>query len=240
MSKKFIVIFLNIILIFILTFTGCGNSDSELVKKIFSSPSPGYSNIKILNQEGDNTGSHPRVLTLQVTLDVYPTPVICEGQITHFIGDPGYLDYRWFTLESAGLNTFIGWARGSLAKSYHEPIPFLTEHVSILLKHWIDERLIKLDDIQIPEIRNQVNGFITNPNSIPIGLSNIDLFYPLHIQTHDLAPDLPANKKQPTYVLHKDGTIDLYLTNDPYFYLHLPSAGYILPSPISTPIKSIN
>jgi hypothetical protein len=244
MNKKLSLIFLNIFAICIMILTSCGfiyhDSDSELVQKMFPSPSPGYSNIKILDQEGDNTGSHPRVLTLQVTMDVYPNPVVCEGQIIHFRGDPSYIDFRWFTLEGAGLSSLIGLARSAITKSHHEPNPFQTEHVSILLKHWIDERLIKLDDIQIPEIHKQVNDFITNSDNIPPGVSNVSLFDSSRIQTHDLAPDLPANKKQPTYVLRKDGTIDLYISNDPYLYLHLPSAGFILPTPIPTPFKGVN
>jgi hypothetical protein len=111
MSKKILFILLNIFVICIVMLTSCGfiyhDSDSELVQMMFPSPSPGYSNIKILNQEGDNTGSHPRILTLQVTMDVYPKPVICEGQIIHFRGDPSYIDFRWFTLGVCPSNAVI-------------------------------------------------------------------------------------------------------------------------------------
>jgi len=191
--------------------------DKSIIKSAFDPELPGYSDIKILSREGDGTVDNPRILKFQVTIECYPSPVVCDGKLKFVWGDPCRLEKSWSTLEGAGLYLLVHWARNPIIDVskyntyyyYNQP-----QHVSLMLKHWIDSKFIKIEDILDSRMYKLVNEMIINPASVPAGLTNIGLFNLSNITTTDLVPDLSAEKKVPVYILRRNGVIDLYLTNN--------------------------
>ncbi len=79
--------------------------DSFLISETLHKEMPGYSQAEVISAEGNNQYNDPRLISVRVKLDTGETPVICEGQIFSWIGDPGNRGIRWQTLECEELAT---------------------------------------------------------------------------------------------------------------------------------------
>jgi hypothetical protein len=225
---------LFVLLVSILGLSGCHLSDDAIINGAFEPEYPGYSDIKVLNRAGENTGISPRVLTLQVTIESYPDSVVCEGELVHFRGDPSYREMRWYSLESIGHWLLVEEARYHLKYAVY---PYRSEPVALLLKRWIEKGFIKLDDITNPGMRRQVDYFM-DPANVPTHFNNAGLFDTTNMQTYDLAPELPDNEKVPIYILRNDGIVELYLVDKATQHeksTELSQKGMLLPTPIPKP-----
>lgn len=212
-------------------------TDNQLIETEFGRWSPGYSSIEILDRKGDGTADNPRILTIQATINSYPDSVVCEGELVFFHSDPSYLDMRWYTLEGVGHALLVQWASQSLKDSFPQREP-----VSLVLKCWVDNGLIELDDIVDEFVRQQVESWIENPASQPNYNYNAGLFDTNQIRTFDLAPELSDDQKVPIYILLSDDDIvEMYLVDKAKYYEYkmgkeLPW-GTRLSNPIPRPVK---
>ena len=212
-------------------------SDRQLIQSQLERRPPGYSSIEILDRQGDGTPENPRVLTIQVTMNSYPNSVVCEGELVFFYNDPSYLEIEWYTLEGVGHSLLVQWASQSL--KYWGP---QEEMVSLLLKRWIDNGLIELDDIMSESVRLQVKSWIEDPASEPAYNYDAGLFDTTQIQTYDLAPELPDDQKVPIYILLSDEYIvEIYLVDEAVYHDCNPGDelpwGTLLPSPVPRPAE---
>jgi|YNPNPStandDraft_1061719.scaffolds.fasta_scaffold29637_3 hypothetical protein len=211
-------------------------SDSQILKKQFEPEFPGYSAIKILIAKGERTVVNPRVLTIEVVMESYLGPVTCQGEIGYFKGDPsnqwlGWYDQtcigHWMAVEDARSALFWDWGQGPTLCDAR------IEDTAFVLKRWIENGWIKIDQIRHPDIRARVAYLVEN--NIPVtdrpgALSDFS-----QANVYDLVPELPRDEKVPTYVLRCDGSLDLILRGGPRWWeqpLDLRPGDRILPLPI--------
>jgi len=116
-----------------------------------------------LKQEGSvsdvTTG---RKLIIQVVIDGYPTPVVCEAQLQYIRADPSFLDVSWAdkTCEEQDWLVRVAqfhYLKGSSATS---PLTPKSDLVANLLKRWIEQDRIQLSDIQHLEMRDKVSHLL--------------------------------------------------------------------------------
>ncbi len=184
-------------------------SNKYLIGKVLDQSLPGYTKIDVLDRRGAGNIKDPLILTLAVALDSYPDAVMCQGQITYFFGDPYYLEFQWSDLECTGQDWLIQRARYWLQKrDGPEWKQCQVERVAFILKHWVEKELITLDDIHNTEIRTMA-GNLLQQNTDGSEFFSVPIVKLAHV--YDLVPDWPEDKKVPTYHLHCNGDVDLYL-----------------------------
>jgi hypothetical protein len=200
---------------------------------------PGYSLIEVLNREGEGTGINPRILTIRVTLESYPTDIVCEGEFYYFRGDPAFARTDWYSLEGVIHKRMVNLARHYLRYT-SGPVTCQNKLVLLVLKRWIDEGLIELHDIKDARVIKAVKDLMENPVDLPNSLTDTGLVNTSEIQTYDLVPELPDNEKTPVYVLRSNGILELYL-KDPsieireVLKLQSDACDFILANPIPKP-----
>jgi len=230
-----------ILFIFIVVLIGCVRtpSNNELINEQFDRYSPGYSSIKILDKKGDN----PKILAIQATMNSLPNDITFEGELYFLLSDPSFLEMRWYTLEAVGHALLVQWASQMLKHPSYTPSP--ESPVALLIKRWIDEGLIMLDDVKNREVHDEVKSWIDSPGSQPeYQYKNAGLFDTSQIKISDLAPDLMDDQKSSIYVLLSNGNVDLYMVDKTKRYDYSPGKGLpdgiILPNPIPRPVESTN
>ncbi len=236
---------LCVLSISIICLAGCITpSDNALIKTEFDRWSPGYSSIEVLRRQGEGTPSNPRILTIQATINSYPHDVVCEGELVFFHSDPSYLQMRWYTLEGIGHAYFVQLGSTMLKRTVRY-VPGRHELLSLLLKRWVENDLINLDDIESRQTRDIVKSWIENPAGQPIyEYRDAGLFDTRQIKTYDLAPELPDDQKVPIHILLDNGLVELYFVNKATYWEYelgeeLPN-GIILPNPIPKPANLAN
>jgi len=200
---------------------------------------PGYSAIEVLKREGEGTGRNPRVLTVRVTLESYPDDIVCEGEFRYFRGDPAFARTDWYSLEGVIHKRIVGKARWYLEND-SGPVTCQNKLVLLVLKRWIDEGLIELDDIADARVIKSVVNLLENPVDLPEYFTDAGFLNLTKIQVRDLAPELPDNEKTLVYVLRSNGILESYLKDQSVeirelIKLQSDSCDFILENPIPKP-----
>jgi|GEM_PF-1398972 len=210
-------------------------SDSQMIQEIFGPEFPGYSAIRVLARTGERTVSSPRVLIVEVVMESYSGPVTCQGEIRYFRGDPsnqwlGWYDWtcigHWMLVEDARSTLFGDWGQGPTLCDTR------IEDTAFVLKRWMENGWIKIDQIRHPDIRARV-AYLAE-NNIPANRPSA-LFDVSKANVYDWVPELPESEKVPTYVLRCDGSLDLILRGGPRWWeqpLDLRPGDRILPFPV--------
>jgi hypothetical protein len=193
-------------------------SDEDLIATLFDTDFPGYSQIIILESEGEGIRRIPRHLLIEVTMESYPKPSQCLAEIYFDVGDPMALGSQWHTMQCVGQHLLMERAR-TVMKYGMTPSNAACQQdiITHLLAYWIITGVIKPSDITSPEYRETVQSWAEDPGRITAqevldsGFFNLD-----EAVVHDLARDV--DKKYPRYVLRCDGSLDVYLTKSH----HLP------------------
>ncbi len=224
MKKKILIIALGLVLIclagMVVLFSLIPNqlpvmpSDDELISEYFDQTLPGFSSITILDRQGKGNGDDPRMLTLRVSMDTGQNPVLCEGKLKFFMGDPAFLDFTWNTLQCSGQYLLIRWAQFSLPgeRNYtcHQ------DKIADLLTYWVLNNKIPIDKIADLHLHFLVKDNLEENKQIPDLILLLDLS---RMRTNDFDPSLPNDQKIAQYVLRCDGTIDQYLAKE-YITFH--------------------
>ncbi len=214
-------------------------SDTQILKEQFEPKFPGYSAIRVLERRGERTISNPRVLTIEVVMESYSEPVTCQGEIRYFKGDPsnqwlGWYDWmcigHWMLVEDARSALFWDWNQGPTLCDTR------IEDTALVLKRWIENSWVEVDQIRHLGIRARVVYLIENNVSVTNKPSA--LFDVSEANVYDLAPELSEDEKVPTYVLRCDGTLDLILRGGPRWWeqpLDLRIGDRVIPLPVQRP-----
>lgn len=211
-------------------------SDSQILKKQFEPEFPGYAVVKVLERRGERTVSNPRVLVIEVVMESYSEPVTCHGEVGYFKGDPSnqwlsWYDWtcigHWMLVESARSALFWDWDQGpALCDAQIEDTAFV-------LKRWVENGWVKIDQIRHPDIRARVAYLVEN--NVPVTNKPSALFDISKANVYDLVPELSEDEKVPTYVLRCDGSLDVILRGGPRWWeqpLDLRVGDRVIPLPV--------
>ncbi len=121
----------------------------------------GFSQMEILKGEGEVHGETGRKLTLQVTIESYPDPIVCQATLQEIYSDPAYSNLTWqdeycqqqYRLVRIAQRTITGMV-GPLASQAD------ANNVAQLLRSWIEQDRITLADIQQLEMRQRVSKLL--------------------------------------------------------------------------------
>ncbi len=189
--------------------------DSAIISEIFNQELPGYSDIEVLAASGSNQYNDRRLITVKAMLETGETPVVCEGQIFSWIGDPGNRGIRWQTLECEGLARLINTSRSVLITSYEPKSGWyptfykcFNDQVASVLYYWAKEDRTILDRIGWPIIKTTVEEMLTEKKEVS---DQVVLFDPNNIEIIDYDPAMPADQKVKQYYLECDGTVKVYV-----------------------------
>jgi len=214
-------------------------SDGQILKEQFEPEFPGYSAIKVLERKGERTVSNPRVLTIEVVMESYSGPVTCQGEVGYFKGDPSNQWIRWYDWTCIGHWMLIEDARSVLFWNWDQG-PALCdtriEDTAFVLRRWIENGWVEIDQIRHPGIRARVVYLVEN--NVPVTNKPSAMFNVSQANVYDLVPELSEDKKVPTYVLRCDGTLDLILRGGPRWWeqpLDLRSGDRVIPLPAQRP-----
>lgn len=214
-------------------------SDSQILKKQFEPEFPGYSAIRVLERKGEGTVSNPRVLTIEVVMESYSGPVTCQGEIGYFKGDPSNQWLSWYEWECIGHWMLVQDARSALFWDWGQG-PTLCdtriEDTALILKRWVENGWVEIDQIRHPEIRARV-AYLVESN-IPVTDKPSALFDVSKANVYDLVPESSEDEKVPTYVLRCDGRLDLILRGGSRWWeqpLDLRGGDRVIPFPVQRP-----
>ena len=213
--------------------------DSYLISETLHKEMPGYSQVEVLNADGNNQYNDPRLISVRVKLDTGETPVICEGQIFSWIGDPGNRGIRWQTLECEELATLIGYTQSVLTTTYEPNTvwypPFYScfnDQIASVLYYWTKADKTVFNRIGWPQIKTTVEGMLTEKIGV---IDQLELLDPNNIDIIDYDPQLPDDQKTKLYYLECSGTIKEYLGKS---YLEIQqNRGSILDFQLHNPIE---
>jgi hypothetical protein len=189
--------------------------DSSLISETLHQEMPGYSQVEVLAASGSNQGNDPRLISIRVKLDTGETPIICEGQIFSWIGDPGNRGIRWQNLECEGLATLIGYTQSVLTTTYEPNTvwypPFYScfnDQIASVLYYWTKADNTVFARIGWPRIETTVEEMLAGKIGV---MDQVVLFDPKNIEIIDYDPQLPDDQKTRLYYLECDGTIKEYV-----------------------------
>lgn len=214
-------------------------NDNQILKEQFDPKFPGYSMIKVLERRGERMVSNPRILTIEVVMESYSRPVTCQGEVGYFKGDPsnlwlGWYDWscigHWMIVEAARNALFLDWDQGP------DLCDTQIEDAALVLRRWVENGWIKIDQIRHPGIRARVVYLLEN--NIPVTKKPSALFDVFQANVYDLVPELSEDEKVPTYVLRCDGILDLILRGGSRWWeqpLNLQSGDRVIPLPAQRP-----
>jgi hypothetical protein len=214
-------------------------SDRQIIKRQFELDSPGYSSIGILQSSGNGTSlTDLRVLKLEVVIESYGEAVTCQGEIHYFRADPSYYELGWYDWACIEHWLLVEYAWEALQPSAGPLLcPAQVEGTALVLRRWVTNGWIDVNQIQRFEVRTQVihllDADVTATNK------SGPFFDVSEVQVYDLVPELPEAEKLPTYVLRCDGTLELFLRGGPKWWeqrLALQVGDIVLPTPIEETI----
>ncbi len=210
-------------------------SDGQILKEQFEPEFPGYSAIKVLERRGERTPSNPRILTIEVVMESYSGPVTCQGEIGYFKGDPSHQWLSWYDWTCIGHWMLVEDARNALFWNWDQG-PTLCdtriEDTAFVLKRWVENGWVRIDQIRHPTIRARVAYLVEN--NVAVTNKPSALFDVSKANVYDLVPELAGDEKVPTYVLRCDGSLDLILRGGPKWWeqpLDLQIGDRIIPLP---------
>ena len=184
-------------------------SDQDLLEILFDTDFPGYSKFEVLQSEGEGPRRIPRQMQIAVTIEAYPEPLVCGGEVYYDIGDPMALNVQWHTIECVGQMILMERARSTM-NSGLDLDTCHSDTINNLLVYWIREEIIKPKDILSPELREIILDLARDDLNISsIQPYNAGLFDTADAVIHQVVGEGEPN--QPAYVLRCDGTVDVYL-----------------------------
>jgi len=184
-------------------------SDQDLLEILFDADFPGYSNFEVLDSEGEGLRRIPRQMQIAVTIETYPEPLVCDGEVYYAMGDPMALNVQWHTIECVGQMVLMERARLTM-NSGLELDRCYSETINNLLVYWIREEIITPKDILSPELRKIILDLASDDEYIKkVPPLDAGLFDTGNVVVHQVVDD--GESSEPAYVLRCDGSVDVYL-----------------------------
>jgi hypothetical protein len=186
-------------------------SDEDLLSMLFDRGFPGYAQISILEVEGEGIRRIPRRILIDVSMEAFPEPVTCTGEIFYGLGDPMALNVQWHTLQCVGLHHMMERARTAVQAGM-KPTICHAETITNLLAHWVKTNVIAPAEINARDLRERVTA-LAHDEQYMASIPHLDggLFDTGDVVVHDLVEE-GGREGHPAHVLRCDGTLDLYLT----------------------------
>jgi len=210
-------------------------SDKQIIKQQFEPEFPGYSAIEVFQRSGKGTSrADPKILKIEVVMESYDGAVTCQGEIRYFRADPSYYGLGWYDWVCVNHWLLVEYAREALQSGAGPPLcPAQVEGTALVLRRWVTNGWIDVNQIQRFEVRTQVVHLL---DADVTATSESDPFFDVsEAQVYDLVPELPEAEKLPTYVLRCDGTLELFLRGGTKWWeqrLSLKAGDIVLPTPI--------
>jgi hypothetical protein len=184
-------------------------SDQELIEILFETDFPGYRGFEILDSRGEGLRRIPRQMQIAVTIEAYPDPLVCRGEVYYAMGDPMALNVQWHTIECVGQMVLMERARSTMSSGLNLETCH-TETVNNLLAFWIKRGVIQPDDILSPELREILVDLVADDQRMErLPVLDAGLFDTKDAIAHQVVAE--GEPSEPAYVLRCDGTVDIYL-----------------------------
>jgi hypothetical protein len=184
-------------------------SDQDLLEILFFTDFPGYRKFEVVSSEGEGPRRIPRQMQIEVTIETFPEPTVCGGEVYYAIGDPMALNVQWHTIECVGQMTLMQLARSTMLSGL-DLDNCHSETVNNLLVHWIREEIIQPKEILSPELREIIQTLASDDVYFKsIQPLNAGLFDTASAVVHQVVQE--GESSEPAYVLRCDGTVDVYL-----------------------------
>ena len=184
-------------------------TDQDLIEILFETDFPGYSQFEVLSSEGEGIRRIPRQMQIAVTVEAYPEPMICGGEVYYAMGDPMALNVQWHTIECVGQMVLMQMARSAMSSGLNLDACH-SETINNLLAFWISKGIIQPNEILSPELRQILVALAADKELMElIPVLDAGLFDTQNVVAHQVVGE--GESSEPAYVLRCDGRVDVYL-----------------------------
>jgi hypothetical protein len=148
-------------------------------------------------------------MQIAVTVEAYPEPMLCGGEVYYDMGDPMALNVQWHTIECVGQMVLMQMARSTMTSGL-DLNACHSETINNLLTFWISKGIIQPSDILSLELRETLVELAADEKRMEmLPILDAGLFDTKDVIVHQVVAE--GEPSEPAYVLRCDGRVDVYL-----------------------------